>query len=94
MLPSGSVTGAPKQRAMEVIAELESARRGLYTGGFGYVAHDGGLCLAMAIRTAVVRDGAGSYWTGGGIVVGSDPDREVEETRWKAAQLGPPPQCP
>ena len=88
MLPSGSVTGAPKQRAMEVIAELETARRGLYTGGFGYVAHDGGLRLAMAIRTAVVKDGAGSYWTGGGIVVGSDPDREVEETGWKAAQLG------
>ena len=42
----------------------------------------------MAIRTAVVKDGAGSYWTGGGIVVGSDPDREVEETGWKAAQLG------
>ena len=88
MVPSGSVTGAPKRRAMEVIAELESARRGLYTGGFGYVAHDGGLRLAMAIRTAVVKDGAGSYWTGGGIVVGSDPDREIAETRWKAAQLG------
>jgi anthranilate/para-aminobenzoate synthase component I len=90
MLPSGSVTGAPKRRAMEVIAELEAERRGLYTGGLGYVSHDGGMCLAMAIRTAVVRGGRGHYWTGGGIVVGSDPDREVEETGWKAAQLGSP----
>jgi anthranilate/para-aminobenzoate synthase component I len=88
MLPSGSVTGAPKQRAMEVIAELESERRGLYTGALGYLSHDGGARLAMAIRCAVVKDGRGHYWTGGGIVAGSDPDREVEETRWKARQIG------
>jgi anthranilate/para-aminobenzoate synthase component I len=87
MLPSGSVTGAPKVRAMEVIARLEAARRGLYTGGIGFVAHDGGVTLSMAIRTAVLRGRDGDYWTGGGIVADSDPAREVEETRWKALQL-------
>jgi anthranilate/para-aminobenzoate synthase component I len=87
MLPSGSVTGAPKVRAMEVIASLESARRGLYTGGIGFVAHDGSVTLSMAIRTAVLHGREGEYWTGGGIVADSDPRREVEETRWKALQL-------
>ena len=87
MLPSGSVTGAPKVRAMEVIAALEAHRRGLYTGGFGHVAHDGGVTLAMAIRTVVLRGEEGEYFTGGGIVADSDPAREFEETRWKALQL-------
>lgn len=87
MVPSGSVTGAPKIRAMEVIAELEHARRGLYTGGIGYVSHDGGVTLSMAIRTAVLRGDEGEYWSGGGIVADSDPAREVEETRWKAVQI-------
>ena len=89
IVPSGSVTGAPKVRAMEVIASLEARRRGLYTGGLGFVRHDGGVVLAMAIRTVVLgaADGEGEYWTGGGIVADSDPAREVEETRWKALQL-------
>jgi anthranilate/para-aminobenzoate synthase component I len=88
MVPSGSVTGAPKIRAMEVIAELEAARRGLYTGAFGYAGHDGSMRLAMAIRTAVFGpDGRGEYGVGGGIVVDSDPARELEETRWKSVQL-------
>lgn len=87
MVPSGSVTGAPKVRAMEVIARLESARRGLYTGGFGHVAHDGSVTLAMAIRTVVLEGREGEYFTGGGIVADSDPARELEETRWKAVQL-------
>ncbi len=87
MVPSGSVTGAPKVRAMEVIRALETARRGLYTGGIGFVAQDGGVTLAMAIRTAVLRGGEGEYWAGGGIVADSIPEREVEETRWKALQL-------
>jgi anthranilate/para-aminobenzoate synthase component I len=98
-LPCGSVTGAPKIRAMEIIAELEPDRRGLYTGAYGHVARDGRLCLAMAIRTAVVDEagdhadarlalrGNVDYFTGGGIVWGSDPEREEEETRWKAAHL-------
>jgi anthranilate/para-aminobenzoate synthase component I len=87
IVPSGSVTGAPKVRAMEVIASLEARRRGLYTGGFGFVRRDGGVVLAMAIRTVVLCGNEGEYWTGGGIVADSDPAREVEETRWKALQL-------
>lgn len=87
MLPSGSVTGAPKIRAMEVIACLEAHRRGLYTGGFGALNHDGSMTLAMAIRTAVFHGPEGEYFTGGGIVADSDPLRELEETRWKAIQL-------
>lgn len=87
LLPSGSVTGAPKRRAMEVIATLEGARRGLYTGAIGYACHDGGLRLSMAIRTLTTRAGVGHYFAGGGIVADSDPSREVEETRWKARQL-------
>jgi anthranilate/para-aminobenzoate synthase component I len=85
MLPSGSVTGAPKVRAMEVIAELEAHRRGLYTGAFGFLKHDGTLELGMAIRTLTIREGLGEYFSGGGIVADSDPAREVEETLWKAA---------
>jgi len=86
-LPSGSVTGAPKLRAMEVIAELEPARRGLYTGAAGFMREDGGLELGMVIRTLTFRDGRGSYYAGGGIVADSDPEREVRETLWKAAAL-------
>jgi anthranilate/para-aminobenzoate synthase component I len=91
VVPCGSVTGAPKVRAMEVIARLEPWRRGLYTGAFGYVGRGGELQLAMAIRT-IQLEGSGheqraSYFAGGGIVADSVPEREVEETRWKAAQL-------
>ncbi len=87
MVPSGSVTGAPKVRAMEVIAELEDHRRGLYTGGIGYIARDGSVRLSMAIRTLVVRGDRGLYWSGGGIVADSDPERELLETEWKATRL-------
>ncbi len=87
MLPSGSITGAPKIRAMEVIAELEADRRGAYTGALGYLSHDGQLQLAMAIRCLSVVDGVGHYHVGGGIVADSDPERELKETGWKAAQL-------
>jgi anthranilate/para-aminobenzoate synthase component I len=87
VLPSGSVTGAPKVRAMEVIAELEAERRGLYTGGFGILNHRGELQLAMAIRTLSRQGGIGHYFSGGGIVADSQPTREVEETHWKAQQL-------
>jgi anthranilate/para-aminobenzoate synthase component I len=91
VLPCGSVTGAPKVRAMEVIARLEPWRRGVYTGAFGYVGRHGGLELAMAIRTLELEgrgpERGASYFTGGGIVWGSSPERELEETRWKAVQL-------
>jgi len=87
MLPSGSVTGAPKVRVMDLIAELEAHRRGLYTGAFGYLAHDGTMELGMAIRTLTVREDQGHYFAGGGIVADSDPAREVQETLWKAEAL-------
>jgi anthranilate/para-aminobenzoate synthase component I len=83
-LPSGSVTGAPKVRAMELIRQIEAARRGLYTGAFGLLRHDGTLELAMAIRTLTVVEGEAHYFAGGGIVADSDPERETAETRWKA----------
>lgn len=89
MLPSGSVTGAPKVRAMQVIAELEAHRRGLYTGAFGTLSYARELTLAMAIRTLTVRDGEGHYFSGGGIVADSQPGAEIEETAWKALQLLP-----
>lgn len=91
MLPCGSVTGAPKVRAMEVIAKLEPWRRGAYTGVFGHLGGEGSLALAMAIRTIEIAKGepdhAASYFTGGGIVADSVPERELEETRWKAVQV-------
>jgi anthranilate/para-aminobenzoate synthase component I len=87
MLPSGSVTGAPKRRAMQLIAELEPCRRGLYTGVVGFVRRDGGLDLKMAIRTLTARGTAAYYYTGGGIVADSVPGREVEETLWKAERV-------
>jgi anthranilate/para-aminobenzoate synthase component I len=87
LLPSGSVTGAPKRRAMQLIAELEPHRRGLYTGVVGFIRHDGGLELKMAIRTLSVQSGKGHYYTGGGIVADSVPEREVLETLWKAERV-------
>jgi anthranilate/para-aminobenzoate synthase component I len=82
--PPGSVTGAPKIRALEIIEELEQHPRGVYCGALGFIDHDGGLSLAVAIRTATVAGGRVSYWAGGGIVEASDPDREVAETELKA----------
>jgi anthranilate/para-aminobenzoate synthase component I len=87
-LPSGSVTGAPKVRAMEVIASLEAHRRGLYTGALGALMQDGRLRLSMAIRCLVLKGDEAHYFAGGGIVADSVPHREVEETSWKALQLG------
>jgi anthranilate/para-aminobenzoate synthase component I len=87
MFPSGSVTGAPKVRAMEVIARLEPARRGLYTGAFGFVALSGSVQLAMAIRVSTLQKGVAHYFAGGGIVADSDPEAELQETRWKGTQI-------
>lgn len=87
-MPSGSVTGTPKRAAMQTIAALETERRGLYTGAMGYLAQDGTLRLAMAIRTLVVNGtGQAAYHSGGGIVADSVAAREITETRWKAQQL-------
>jgi para-aminobenzoate synthetase component 1 len=83
--PGGSVTGAPKLRAMEVIDELEGVRRGPYCGAIGWLGPGLRLDLALAIRTAVWRAGELTLSVGGGIVADSQPDEELAETRVKAA---------
>ena len=75
--PGGSITGAPKIRAMEIIDELEPTRRGVYTGAIGYFSADGGVDLNIAIRTAIVRGGEAFVQLGGGIVYDSDPEGGV-----------------
>jgi len=82
--PGGSITGAPKIRAMEIIDELERARRGLYTGSLGYLGYDGGMELNILIRSIVAARGELSFHVGGGIVADSDPCAEYEETLHKA----------
>jgi para-aminobenzoate synthetase component 1 len=90
--PCGSITGAPRVRAMEIIEELEPVRRGIYTGAIGYFSFTGGADLSVAIRTLVVKDGRATFSVGGGIVADSDPLLEFEETLHKgrglAAALG------
>ena len=83
-LPGGSITGAPKLRAVEIIDELEGTTRGPYCGAFGWLGPGGAAELALAIRTAVVRGGELCLGVGGGIVADSDPDDELAETRVKA----------
>jgi para-aminobenzoate synthetase component I len=85
--PGGSITGAPKVRAMEIIRELEPWARGPYTGAFGLFHPDGDVELGLAIRTAVVRDGVVRYGAGGGIVADSDAERELAEAWLKTAAL-------
>jgi anthranilate synthase component 1 len=87
ILPAGTLSGAPKVRAMEIIDELEPTRRGLYGGVVGYLDFGGDLDTAIAIRTAVVRDGIAYVQAGGGIVADSDPDAEETESRNKAAAV-------
>jgi para-aminobenzoate synthetase component 1 len=83
--PSGSITGAPKIRAMEIIAELERAPRGFYTGAIGWIDASGDCDLNVAIRTAVARGDRLAYHAGGGIVADSRPERERNELYLKAA---------
>ena len=78
--PGGSITGAPKVRAMEIIEELEPVRRGVYTGCIGFISFGGDMMLNIAIRTAVLKNGVISFNVGGGIVADSDPDMEYQET--------------
>ena len=85
--PAGTVSGAPKIRAMERIAELETDRRGPYAGAVGYVGFDGRLDTAITIRTAVIADGVCRIQAGAGIVADSDPAAEEAETRAKARAL-------
>jgi para-aminobenzoate synthetase component 1 len=85
--PGGSITGAPKLRAMEIIAELEPTRRGIYCGSLGYLAASGDMDTSIAIRTAVVRNGEVYFQAGGGIVADSEPEAEYRETLDKAEGL-------
>ncbi len=85
--PAGTVSGAPKVRAMEIIAELEAEKRGPYAGGVGYFAPDGGMDSCIILRTAVVKDGVMHVTAGAGIVADSDPASEQRECEAKAGAL-------
>ncbi len=85
--PAGTVAGAPKIRAMEIIAELEPEKRGPYAGAVGYFAYSGNMDMAIAIRTMVVKDGVAYVQAGCGVVYDSVPEREYEETMNKARAL-------
>jgi anthranilate synthase component 1 len=85
--PAGTLSGAPKVRAMEIIEELEPTRRGLYGGTVGYFGFGGDMDMAIAIRTALMRQGRAYVQAGAGIVADSDPAAEERETRSKAAAV-------
>ncbi len=85
--PAGTVSGAPKVRAMQIIDELEQHKRGVYGGGIGYFSVGGEMDTCIALRTAVIKDGVMHVQAGGGVVLDSDPEAELEETRHKARAL-------
>jgi para-aminobenzoate synthetase component 1 len=85
--PGGSVTGAPKIRAMQIIAELEPTARGAYCGSLGYIGFDGTMDLSILIRTVTAAGGWWQFPVGGGIVAQSKPHSEYEETWHKAAGI-------
>jgi len=85
--PAGSMTGAPKIRAMEILRGLEQGARGIYSGCFGYISYRGAADLAMTIRTIVFEDGKATIGIGGGITIDSDPQAELLETKLKARAL-------
>jgi anthranilate synthase component 1 len=85
--PAGTVSGAPKVRAMEIIDELESERRGIYGGAVGYISADGNMDTAIVLRTAIIKDGKLHVRAGAGIVMDSNPKMEFEETLHKSAAL-------
>jgi anthranilate synthase component 1 len=85
--PAGTVSGAPKIRAMEIIAELEGEQRGVYAGAVGHVGFNGDLDTCIALRTMVVKDGVAYVQAGGGVVADSDPSAEYYESCNKAAAL-------
>jgi anthranilate synthase component I len=87
VFPAGTLSGAPKVRAMQLIAAAENERRGLYGGAAGYLGYDGNMDTAITIRSAVLKDGQAHIHTGAGIVAGSVPEREFEETEHKAAAM-------
>ncbi|HSE01580.1 MAG TPA: anthranilate synthase component I [Burkholderiales bacterium] len=85
--PAGTVSGAPKVRAMEIIDELEPVKRGIYAGAVGYLGFHGNMDVAIALRTAVIRNGTLYVQAGGGIVADSQPEAEWQETQSKARAL-------
>ena len=85
--PAGTVSGAPKIRAMEIIDELEPVRRGFYAGGIGYIGADGNLDTCISLRTGLVKSGMLYVQAGGGVVANSDPESEYRESYNKAAAL-------
>jgi anthranilate synthase component 1 len=85
--PAGTVSGAPKIRAMEIIAELEPGSRGLYAGAVGYLDFAGNLDCCIAIRTIIIRNGVAHIQAGAGIVVDSNPAAEYQESCDKARAL-------
>jgi anthranilate synthase component 1 len=85
--PAGTLTGAPKVRAMEIIEELEPVRRGVYGGAVGYIDYRGNMDVCIAIRTVVIKDGEIHLQAGGGVVADSDPETEYRETLHKAQAL-------
>ena len=86
-LPAGTLSGAPKVRAMEIIDELEPEKRGVYGGGCGYFSANGEMDICIALRTAVLKDGALYSQAGGGVVYDSDPEAEFQETVNKAKAI-------
>ena len=87
VLPAGTLSGAPKIRAMEIIDELEPTRRGLYGGAIGYLSFDGNLDCCITIRTILFKDGLAHVQAGAGIVADSVPETEYEESLNKAGAL-------
>ena len=85
--PAGTLSGAPKPRALQIIDELEPVGRGIYGGVVGYMSFTGDLDLAIAIRTGVLRDGTMSVYAGGGLVADSVPETEYQESENKAAAV-------
>jgi para-aminobenzoate synthetase component 1 len=85
--PGGSITGAPKVRAMEIIDELEPTKRSVYTGSIGYLSFNGNLDINIVIRTFLIKEGRAYFQVGGGIIYDSDPEAEYMETLDKARAL-------
>jgi anthranilate synthase component 1 len=85
--PAGTVSGAPKIRAMEIIDEVEPVKRGIYSGAVGYLGWNGNMDTAIAIRTAVIKDGALHIQAGAGIVADSVPETEWQETMSKGRAI-------
>ena len=87
VLPAGTLSGAPKIRAMEIIDELEPVKRGLYGGAIGYLSYSGDLDTCIHIRTAVFKDGVAYLQAGAGVVADSDPAYEYRETIAKVGAM-------